>query len=119
MIVLEDVPNFDFDPMARIQTAQIPARRALTNLVGMRRDWRLPNSPDDGDEHKSDSGIDPGFGPNNGDAAANEATAKALGQAVPRVEGVELVDLKPGLCKDNDHCLFIGDGRPLYFDSGH
>ncbi|MGA3069632.1 MAG: acyltransferase family protein, partial [Terracidiphilus sp.] len=38
VIVLEDTPNFDFDPMLKVRTARIPARRALARWLGIQGD---------------------------------------------------------------------------------
>ena len=101
VIVLEDVPNFSFDPILRVRAAHIPARAALVKA--------LEFAPQ----------IDPGFAPNNGDASATSLTAESLHQAVPNQAGVELIDLKPAFCADSEHCQYRDNNRLLYFDSGH
>jgi peptidoglycan/LPS O-acetylase OafA/YrhL len=101
VIVLEDVPNFNFDPILRVRAEHIPARAALAKA--------LQFGPE----------IDPGFAPNNGDASANAVTANSLHQAAPPQAGVALIDLKPAFCTNSNHCLYRDGGRLLYFDSGH
>jgi hypothetical protein len=105
VIVLEDVPNFDFDPLARVRTAHIPARNALAKWL------RVPDA--------SDNAIDPGFAPNNADANVDPLAIDALHKAVPAQDGAELVDLKPSFCLDSSHCAYRDGDRLLYFDSGH
>jgi peptidoglycan/LPS O-acetylase OafA/YrhL len=101
VVVVEDVPNFSFDPILRVRAAHIPARAALVKALEL--------APE----------IDPGFAPNNGDTNADSLTADALRQAVPTQGGVELIDLKPVFCGDSAHCLYRDGSRLLYFDSGH
>jgi peptidoglycan/LPS O-acetylase OafA/YrhL len=105
VIVLEDVPNFDFDPLSRVRAAHIPARGALAMALGI------------GSEMSSSLG--PGFAPDNGDASADAITSASLHLAVPTQDGAELVDLKPSFCLDPSHCAYRDGDRLLYFDSGH
>jgi peptidoglycan/LPS O-acetylase OafA/YrhL len=105
VIVLEDVPNFDADPLSRVRTAHIPARHALAK-------WLLVADT-------TDSASDPGFAPNSVDAAVDPLALDALQKAVPAVDDAELVDLKPSFCLDSSHCNYRDGDRLLYFDSGH
>ena len=105
VIVLEDVPNFDSDPLARVRTAHIPARDVLAKWL------RVANA--------ADNPIDPGFAPNTADASVDPLAIDALEKAVPAQDGAELVDLKPSFCLDSSHCAYRDGERLLYFDSGH
>jgi peptidoglycan/LPS O-acetylase OafA/YrhL len=105
VLLLEDVPNFDSDPMARVQTAHIPARHALAGWLRV--------------ESASDNVLDPGFAPNNADTAVDPLAIDALQKAVPAQDGAQLVDLKPSFCLDPSHCAYRDGDRLLYFDSGH
>ena len=100
VLVLEDIPNFDFDPLERVRTARIPARGILARWLGV--------------EETGDSGFAP-----NGVASADALAISTLRQAVPSEDGVELIDLKPALCTDGSHCAYRDGDRLLYADSGH
>jgi peptidoglycan/LPS O-acetylase OafA/YrhL len=99
-LVLEDIPNFDFDPMERVRTARIPARGILANWLG---------AGDQGDS---------GFAAN-GVASADAIANATMQQAAPREDGVELIDLKPAFCTGTGHCAYRDGDRLLYADSGH
>ncbi len=115
--VVDDVPNFNFDPLSRVRAAHIPARSALAKALTLGGDTESPVVP--GVDHQMTSSIDPGLAPNNGDGSAGPIASAALRQAVPAQAGVELVDLKPSLCLDPGHCAYREGDRMLYFDSGH
>jgi peptidoglycan/LPS O-acetylase OafA/YrhL len=100
VLVLEDIPNFDFDPLDRVRTARIRARGILAGWLGV--------------EDAGDSGFAP-----NGVASADALAVTTLRQAVPSEDGVELIDLKPALCSAPDHCAYRDEDRLLYADSGH
>ncbi len=105
VIVLEDVPNFDSDPLARVRAAHIPARNALAKWLQV--------------ENAADSAIDPGFALNNADASVDPLAIEAVNKAVPAQDSTELIDLKPSFCLDPSHCAYRDGDRLLYFDSGH
>jgi hypothetical protein len=103
VIVFEDVPNFGFDPVLRVRTASIPARRALAGMLGT-LDVR-----------------DPGFGfvsPQNLAPEAARATS-AIKKAVADFSGVTLVDLKPEICGSANQCIYRMGNQLLYSDSNH
>jgi hypothetical protein len=105
VIVLEDVPNFDSDPLARVRAAHIPARNALAKWLQV--------------ENAADNAIDPGFALNNADASVDPLAIEAVNKAVPAQDSTELIDLKPSFCLDPSHCAYRDGDRLLYFDSGH
>lgn len=119
VIVLEDVPNFDFDPLSRIRAAHIPARSALMKALGVGTQFATKNPAAAGIDPAMDSSIDPGFAPNSGDASPDAVPSASFHQAVPAQDGAELVDLKPSFCLDSSHCAYRDGDRLLYFDSGH
>ena len=100
VLVLEDIANFDFDPLERVRSARIPARRILSRWLGA-----------------ADAG-DTGFAPN-GVASADALANLTLRQAVPSEDGAELIDLKPALCATPGLCAYRDGDRLLYADSGH
>ena len=119
VIVLEDVPNFSFDPLSRVRAAHIPARSALAIALGIGTELKIKNSAAPGIDPKMDSSIDPGLAPNNGDASADAITSASLHQAVPAQDGAELIALKSSFCLDTSRCAYRDGDRLLYFDSGH
>jgi peptidoglycan/LPS O-acetylase OafA/YrhL len=100
VLVLEDIPNFDFDPLERVRRARIPARQILSRWLG------------------AESAGDSGFAPN-GVVSADALADATLRQAVPRDDGVELIDLKPAFCAAPGRCAYRDGDRLLYADSGH
>jgi peptidoglycan/LPS O-acetylase OafA/YrhL len=100
VVVIEDVPSFEIDPLWRVRSARILARRRLSAWLGIR------------------DAIDPGFAPP--DANPNIAAANSLlHQAVARVPGVQLVDLNPALCSASSECVYRSGEQLLYDDSSH
>ena len=100
VIVFEDVPNFVFDPVLRLRTVRIPARRALAMWLGA-----LDAS-------------DPGFASPDLDSEATTARS-AVRDAVGEFSDVTLVDLKPNLCRSAGQCTYRVGDRLLYSDSQH
>jgi peptidoglycan/LPS O-acetylase OafA/YrhL len=100
VIVMEDVPTFSFDPVLKVRTIQIYARHELALWMGA-------------------EGIsDPGFAPIN--KADSIAVANAqLKMALEGVQGVDLIDLRPGLCRINNECAYRDGDRILYSDPDH
>jgi peptidoglycan/LPS O-acetylase OafA/YrhL len=119
IIVLEDVPGFDFDPLSRVRAAHIPARNALAIALGTRNRVEIENSAVPGIDPAMASNIDPGFAPNNGNAFVDAIMSASLQQAVPTQDGAQLVDLKPSFCIDASLCAYRDGDRLLYFDSSH
>jgi peptidoglycan/LPS O-acetylase OafA/YrhL len=99
VLVIEDVPRFDFDSMRRFRTDHIPARRALSIWMGA--------AP-------ADAGIAE-FAGATSDAYANNQIRTAL----DGLDSISLIDLKPALCLNGIECAFREGDRPLYFDYHH
>jgi hypothetical protein len=100
VIVLEDVPNFDFDPVLKVRTSFRPLRHALAILIG---------APD---------ATDSGFGP-----AANESSVAVadaqLKIALRDFPTITLIDLRPSFCRNGNQCMYRDGDRILYLDSQH
>jgi peptidoglycan/LPS O-acetylase OafA/YrhL len=100
VIVLEDVPMFDADPLWRVRTAQIPVRRDLARWLGL------------------EEGNDPGFASPRVSSTTSETSA-LLREAIAKVPNVELVDLKSAFCGTPGDCLYRDGDRLLYSDTQH
>jgi peptidoglycan/LPS O-acetylase OafA/YrhL len=100
VIVLEDTPNFDFDPMLKVRTARIPARHALARWLGIQGD------------------PDPGIALPARDASI-AASVSVLGEAVSHLPGVALRDPKPTLCQSSTQCAYRDGESLLFIDSSH
>ena len=100
VIVIEDVPTFDLDPLYRVRAALIPARHALAKWMGVQ------------------SASDPGYAPIGNLASARIADAhlKATSEGL---HGVRLIDLKPELCSSENECSYRKGEMVLYSDPQH
>jgi len=100
VVVLEDVPTFDFDPLSRYCSSQIPARRLLAEWMG------------------SADATDPGTSPA-ADRTLVASTNAQLKTTIGGLHDVALIDLYSSLCGNGIDCTYrIGD-RLLYRDSSH
>jgi peptidoglycan/LPS O-acetylase OafA/YrhL len=99
VILLNDVPNFDFDPLLRYRTARIPARHAIAM-------W-MPAANDDN-----------GLAPAAFISAAN-TTTQLFNKTLEGLPGVEVIELKSGLCNNRNLCLYMDGDRLLYADEHH
>ena len=99
VIVIDDVPNFDFDPLCRFRTDEIPARRAMAAFL------RLNPGP---------AGV---ASPAN--ASAVSISTSLLRQIQEQTTGLELVELSSALCNDQNLCKYIDNGQLLYWDREH
>ncbi len=100
VMVLEDVPEFTIDPVWRVESARIPARRRLISWLG------IANASDSGFASAED---DPNI------PLANSL----LEQAAAQSKGALLVDLKPALCGNSGQCAYRDGDRLLYVDGSH
>lgn len=99
VIVFDDVPNFDFDPLLRYRTSLIPARHTLAIWMGVDKDPL-------------------GLAPASFISAANIST-QLLRQTIEGLSGVELVDLKSSLCDSHNLCAYMNGNRLFYADEHH
>ena len=100
VVVLEDVPNFEFDPVLRARTASIPVRHALAVWLGTQ-----------GANEKGYAA--PSIIPEA--AVANSA----IKEAIAGFSGVTLFDPKSELCRGTNECAYMDGDRLLYLDSHH
>jgi hypothetical protein len=100
VIVMEDVPSFEFDPLMKFRTAHIPARHQLSAWMG------------------AEVATDTGTGP------ASRLDEVAIANTQLRIvadgfKNVPLIDLKSEFCGENNECIYrIGD-RLLFRDPNH
>jgi peptidoglycan/LPS O-acetylase OafA/YrhL len=100
VVVLEDVPTFDFDPVSRYSTSHIPMRRLLAEWM------RSTDASDPGTSQSKDLTL-----------VAN--TNAQLKTTINGLHDVPLIDLYSALCPSGKDCIYrIGD-RLLYRDSHH
>lgn len=100
VIVLEDTPNFDFDPMLKIRTARIPLRRVLASWLGIQRDPYPGISSPAADKQIA-------------------ASVSVLEDAVAHLPRTTLLDPKPALCRSATECVYCDKESLLYIDSSH
>jgi peptidoglycan/LPS O-acetylase OafA/YrhL len=96
VFVMDDVPAFDFEPMWKIATARIPARRALARWLGV------------------PSADDPGAA-----VSGNKAGAAGATTLLKRAAGAAFVDLKAPFCDASGQCMYRDGDRVLYSDNNH
>ena len=99
VVIIEDVPNFDFDPLCRTLTAQIPLRRLLSSWVTRSR-YIL------------------GFAPASF-ILATEQSNEVLASVSMRYRDVNLIDLRSVFCDGRGLCAYMHDGQLLYSDGQH
>lgn len=100
IVLVEEVPNFDFQPMQRVRNTAIPLRRALAS-------WLRLGSQDD-----------PGFAPL-GDTTNDALATKALQDAAFRDSGIHFWNPKQNLCDAHGDCFYRTQNTMLYLDDGH
>jgi hypothetical protein len=99
VVLVEDVPNFDFDPLCSMLTAQIPVRRLLASWMARGNDT-------------------PGFARASFIDAAGRSD-EALKSVRVRFQDVDLIDLRPEFCDGSGLCAYMHGGRLLYSDGQH
>ncbi len=104
VIVLDDVPSFDFDPVARVRISNIPARQVLAKWLG---------SPD-----IADSGF-ASPGDVSRDLASAVLATSLLQQTLAALPGAALVDLKRALCNGSGQCSYREGSELFYIDNHH
>ena len=100
VIVVEDTPNFGFDPMLTVRTARIPARRVLALWLGA-----------------ADAA-----GPGVAAPVAEPSiplSISLLEQTAAQLPGVTLLDPKPALCASSIQCAYREGDSLLFIDSSH
>jgi peptidoglycan/LPS O-acetylase OafA/YrhL len=100
VIVVADVPGFDFDPLSKAKVRYIPARLTLAKWIGSR---------DEGD---------PGFA-SPAEAVLNAQANSLLKEVVEQSPGVMFQDLTSNLCLSEDRCFYRDGDRPFYADAHH
>jgi hypothetical protein len=100
VIVLEDTPYFDFDPLLRVRNAQIPPRHALAEWL---------QSPLAGDPGLAAPANAPGIA----------RAAEALHQTAAANPGVQLIALQPALCPTPAQCAYRQGATLLFLDNSH
>jgi peptidoglycan/LPS O-acetylase OafA/YrhL len=103
VIVLEDTPEFPYDPLAAVRARYLPFRRGLNS-------WLLAAQPEEGDGSSELRSI-----------AVNDAEQK-MNEQVLAVKAADpkllLVDPKQVLCH-GDRCSFASGSDIFFFDSIH
>jgi peptidoglycan/LPS O-acetylase OafA/YrhL len=100
VIVIEDTPNYDFDPMLRVRTAHIPIRRTLAHWLG--------------DEDTTDWGVAPPVA-----EPSIPLSISLLEETAAHLPGVLLLDPKPALCASSTQCAYRDGDNLLFIDSSH
>lgn len=99
VILLDDVPNFDFNPLMRYRTALIPARHAIAVWMGAESDYG-------------------GLAPAAFTSAADTST-EVFNEILKSIPGVELIELKSVFCDSHNLCAYMSGNRLLYSDEHH
>jgi peptidoglycan/LPS O-acetylase OafA/YrhL len=100
VIVLEDVPNFDFDPLSRVRTAKIPLRHALATWMGA--------------DEANDSGVG-ALRETDSATAANQQLKRTLDS----LHDVPLIELAPEFCPSGGQCAYRKKEQLFYSDDQH
>jgi peptidoglycan/LPS O-acetylase OafA/YrhL len=100
VIVLEDTPYFNFDPMLSVRTAHIPARHTLALWLGAK------------------NAADPGVAPPAGDRSI-PLSISLLEETTAHLPDVTLLDPNPALCSSATQCAYRNGDSLLFIDSSH
>jgi len=98
VIVLDDVPSFNFDPLMLYRTTHISARHFLATLIAPQPD--------------------PGTAPSADTSTAVLATAE-LQTTLAAFPSVPLIDLASRLCSVPNNCIYRNNDTLLYSDPQH
>lgn len=99
VMVLNDVPNFAFDPLLRYRTARIPTRHAIAHWISAGSD---------------DAGLAPAAF-----TSAADTTAELFRQSIAKLPGVQIIELKANLCNTRNLCAYMQGDELLYADPHH
>lgn len=99
VVLIDDVPNFDFDPLYRTRTDVIPARRTLAS-------WMKETSTPAGRAPASFR-------------SAAARSQEALDRVHSEFRDVPVIDLRSMFCDKNGMCAYMEQGTLLYADSQH
>jgi peptidoglycan/LPS O-acetylase OafA/YrhL len=100
VIVMDDSPNFDFNPFLRYSSIQIPLRRAIATRLGILNPG------------------DSGFGSQKSLSSAAKATS-LLQEIIASVPGASLFDLRRELCGESGQCIYRMEDQLFFRDSNH
>jgi peptidoglycan/LPS O-acetylase OafA/YrhL len=100
VIVMEDVPDFEFDPIMRIRASYIPLRRTLATWM------------------RAQDATDPGFGPR-GNLTLVAIANTQLRMTLDAFPDASLIDLNSKLCTSGNECIYRDGNRALYLDYHH
>ena len=100
VILARDVPGFTADPVWRVRTERIPARRALARWLSISDAADMGSAPQATDPHI---------------ALANTLLDKAAAES----SGVPRVDFNAALCDGHGECTYRNGDILFYIDSNH
>ncbi len=100
VLVLEDVPEFTMDPLWRVESERIPARRQLVQWLNI------------ADARDSGAALI--------ETGANIALSRSVVEhTVAQCRSAQLIDPQATLCADSLQCAYRDAGGLLYLDSNH
>jgi peptidoglycan/LPS O-acetylase OafA/YrhL len=100
VIVMEDVPTFDIDPLSNVRASQIPIRHTIANWLAV--------------------AIDRDVGFTSPRTFSSDVLATSILRGiVATLPGTTLVDLKREFCSEPHTCIYQKDGQLLYLDHQH
>jgi peptidoglycan/LPS O-acetylase OafA/YrhL len=102
VIVFNDIPGFEIDPIWRMRTSQIPLRSKLSNLL-----------------NRGAGGVDSGVDRAYDDTPEQIAGRRQLQQTILSVPRVSLWDARSHLCSEGGLCVYREGQTPLFLDTNH
>jgi peptidoglycan/LPS O-acetylase OafA/YrhL len=100
VIVIADVPGFDFDPLSKAKVRYISSRRTLARWMASRES------------------SDPGFAPP-AEAELNAQANSILETVVGQFPGALFLDPTSNFCLSEDHCVYRDGDQLFYADTHH